>query len=48
MGSIVQSCVCKIDFYEKYNQDKKDNNNTNNTNNTKNDEEKELDDDIVE
>ena len=47
MGSIVQSCVCKINFCEKYDEDKTDNNNTNNTNNTKNDEEEELDDDIV-
>ena len=31
MGSIVQSCVCKINFCEKYNEDKTENNNKNNS-----------------
>ena len=45
MGNIVQSCVCKIDCCDEYNQDKTENNNTNIT---KNEEEDRTEDDIVE
>ena len=48
MGNIVHSCACKINFCDKYNEDKKENNNSNNTNNNNNDEEEEIDEVVVE